>query len=252
MKLTPNARAVFRDQAAGAGRDPLLPARRFYEMFFEDAEGGTAAGPGADGAEQGQEHETPMCGVPYHAADGYIAKLIRHGLRVAICDQTGRGRARAGAAGDRRIVTPGTATESSIVGARTVTWWRSCRARTSGRDLSGRIHGRLLRDHLSLQATPGLRRPGPLRASGGRRPARSKERRLTIPVTQVGLRSSRPAARTNTCPKTSGLNRCAAGLDADDVRIGAAVARSVRQRQPPQTARSRPIAARRQRLRNFL
>src|SRR6266496_881893 len=52
----------------------------FYEMFFEDAE---KAAPLLDlvltARNKGQEHEAPMCGVPYHSADGYIAKLIRHG-----------------------------------------------------------------------------------------------------------------------------------------------------------------------------
>src|SRR5215217_5939690 len=61
----------------------------FYEMFYEDAE---RAAPLLDlvltARGRGQEHEAPMCGVPYHAADGYIAKLIKHGFRVAICEQT--------------------------------------------------------------------------------------------------------------------------------------------------------------------
>jgi DNA mismatch repair protein MutS len=58
-----------------------------------------------------------MCGVPYHSADGYIAKLIRHGLRVAICDQTEDAAEAKGLVRREivRIVTPGTATESSIV-----------------------------------------------------------------------------------------------------------------------------------------
>jgi DNA mismatch repair protein MutS len=90
----------------------------FYEMFFEDAE---KAAPLLDlvltARNKGQEYETPMCGVPYHAADGYIAKLIRHGLRVAICDQTEEASATKGLVRREivRIVTPGTATESSIV-----------------------------------------------------------------------------------------------------------------------------------------
>src|SRR6185503_15598671 len=57
----------------------------FYEMFFEDAE---KAAPLLDlvltARNRGGEYEMPMCGVPYHSADGYIAKLIRSGLRVAI------------------------------------------------------------------------------------------------------------------------------------------------------------------------
>ena len=60
----------------------------FYEMFFEDAV--TAARElqitlTSRNKEKGQA--IPMCGVPYHAADGYIAKLVRKGFRVAICDQ---------------------------------------------------------------------------------------------------------------------------------------------------------------------
>src|SRR3954464_8764440 len=90
----------------------------FYEMFFEDAE---KAAPLLDlvltARNKGQEHEAPMCGVPYHSADGYIAKLIRHGLRVAICDQTEEAAAAKGLVRREivRIVTPGTATESFIV-----------------------------------------------------------------------------------------------------------------------------------------
>ncbi|MCU1245774.1 MAG: mutS-1 [Acidobacteria bacterium] len=90
----------------------------FYEMFFEDAE---KAAPLLDlvltARNRGQEHEAPMCGVPYHSADGYIAKLIRHGLRVAICDQVEEPSAAKGLVRREivRIVTPGTATESSIV-----------------------------------------------------------------------------------------------------------------------------------------
>jgi DNA mismatch repair protein MutS len=90
----------------------------FYEMFFEDAE---KAAPLLDlvltARNKGQEYEAPMCGVPYHSADGYIAKLIRHGLRVAICDQTEDAAQAKGLVRREivRIVTPGTATESSIV-----------------------------------------------------------------------------------------------------------------------------------------
>ena len=90
----------------------------FYEMFFEDAE---KAAPLLDlvltARNKGQEYETPMCGVPYHAADGYIAKLIRNGLRVAICEQTEEAAEAKGLVRREivRVVTPGTATESSIV-----------------------------------------------------------------------------------------------------------------------------------------
>jgi DNA mismatch repair protein MutS len=90
----------------------------FYEMFFEDAE---RAAPLLDlvltARNKGQDHEAPMCGVPYHSADGYIAKLIRHGLRVAICDQVEDPAAAKGLVRREivRVVTPGTATESHII-----------------------------------------------------------------------------------------------------------------------------------------
>jgi DNA mismatch repair protein MutS len=90
----------------------------FYEMFFEDAE---KAAPLLDlvltARNKGQEYETPMCGVPHHAADGYIARLIRHGLRVAICEQADDPAQAKGLVRREivRIVTPGTATDASIV-----------------------------------------------------------------------------------------------------------------------------------------
>lgn len=56
----------------------------FYEMFFDDAKEAAAILDVALTKRQG----TPMCGVPFHAAEGYIAKLIAAGKRVAVCDQT--------------------------------------------------------------------------------------------------------------------------------------------------------------------
>src|ERR1700744_4769912 len=60
----------------------------FYELFFDDAV--TAAREleitlTARNKEKGTA--IPMCGVPYHAADGYISRLLQRGYRVAICDQ---------------------------------------------------------------------------------------------------------------------------------------------------------------------
>src|SRR5207245_2938306 len=90
----------------------------FYEMFFEDAE---KAAPILDlvltSRGKGQEHEAPMCGVPYHAADGYIAKLIKQGFRVALCDQVEDPAVAKGIVKREivRVFTPGTATESALV-----------------------------------------------------------------------------------------------------------------------------------------
>ena len=61
----------------------------FYELFFEDAEAASAALDIAltkRGKHLGED--IPMCGVPVHAAEGYLLTLIRKGFRVAVCEQT--------------------------------------------------------------------------------------------------------------------------------------------------------------------
>mgnify|MGYP002260801883 FL=1 len=56
----------------------------FYEMFFEDAQAGAQLLNLALTARNG----VPMCGLPFHAANGYIARILKAGRKVAICDQT--------------------------------------------------------------------------------------------------------------------------------------------------------------------
>ena len=60
----------------------------FYEMFFDDAK---TASKELDlvltGRDCGQEERAPMCGVPFHSADGYIAKLVSKGYKVSVCEQ---------------------------------------------------------------------------------------------------------------------------------------------------------------------
>src|SRR5256884_1345828 len=56
----------------------------FYELFFEDAKEASAL----LNLALTKRNSVPMCGMPYHAAQNYIAKLIKAGRRVAICDQT--------------------------------------------------------------------------------------------------------------------------------------------------------------------
>ena len=60
----------------------------FYEMFFDDAEKvSKMLDLTLTGRDCGLEKRAPMCGVPYHAADVYIAKLVGMGEKVAICEQ---------------------------------------------------------------------------------------------------------------------------------------------------------------------
>ncbi|MGI4952262.1 MAG: DNA mismatch repair protein MutS [Janthinobacterium lividum] len=104
--------------------DALLFLRMgdFYELFFEDAEAAAAALDIAltrRGEHQGLP--IPMCGVPVHASEAYLARLIRRGFRVAIAEQMENPKTRTGKAPLRRavvrLVTPGTLTEDSLLEA---------------------------------------------------------------------------------------------------------------------------------------
>ena len=83
----------------------------FYEMFFEDAL--TASREleiTLTGKNCGQEEKAPMCGVPYHAVEGYLNKLVSKGYKVAICEQVEDPKQAKGIVKREvvRIVTPGT------------------------------------------------------------------------------------------------------------------------------------------------
>lgn len=109
-------------------RDYLLFYRMgdFYELFFDDAVSASAA---LDIALTKRGHhkgeDIPMCGVPVHAADAYLSKLIEKGFKVAVCEQT-EDPAEAKKRGPKsvvnrqvvRLVTQGTLTEDSLLDAR--------------------------------------------------------------------------------------------------------------------------------------
>ena len=90
----------------------------FYELFFEDA---IVAARELEITLTSRNKEkgvaVPMCGVPYHAAEGYIARLIRKGFRVAICDQMEDPRVAKTLVKREvtRVVSPGTATDSQVL-----------------------------------------------------------------------------------------------------------------------------------------
>ncbi|MFQ6724500.1 MAG: DNA mismatch repair protein MutS [Clostridia bacterium] len=88
----------------------------FYEMFFEDAElVSRELGLTLTGKDCGLEKRAPMCGVPYHAYENYVAKLIAKGYKVAICEQVAPGD---GKVMDRevvRVITPGTVIDESMI-----------------------------------------------------------------------------------------------------------------------------------------
>ena len=90
----------------------------FYEMFYDDAI--TASGVleiTLTGKDCGQEERAPMCGVPFHSAEGYIAKLVKSGYKVAICEQVEDPKEAKGIVKRDviRVVTPGTANLDSAL-----------------------------------------------------------------------------------------------------------------------------------------
>lgn len=90
----------------------------FYEMFFDDAIlVSRELELTLTGRDCGQKERAPMCGVPYHASEGYIGKLVRKGYKVAICEQMEDPKSAKGIVKREivRMVTPGTIIEASML-----------------------------------------------------------------------------------------------------------------------------------------
>ncbi|HTY13134.1 MAG TPA: DNA mismatch repair protein MutS [Candidatus Omnitrophota bacterium] len=116
-EATPMVRQYL--EAKGKHKDAILFFRLgdFYEMFNEDAEAASReldlvlTGRGSD------ENRMPMCGIPYHAAENYIARLIDRGYKVAICEQVEDPKTATGVVKREviRVITPGTVIESNLL-----------------------------------------------------------------------------------------------------------------------------------------
>ena len=126
MSTTATATPAMRQylEAKRQHRDAIVFFRMgdFYEMFYEDALTASRAleltltSRSKDAGGNG----IPMCGVPYHAADGYVARLVRKGFRVAICEQVEDPRTAKGLVKREvvRVVSPGTLTDTAYLEAR--------------------------------------------------------------------------------------------------------------------------------------
>ena len=118
-KLTPMLKQYL--EIKGEHPDAILFYRMgdFYEMFFEDAEIasqilGIAL---TSRSHKDEENKIPMCGVPYHALTGYLAKMVQSGYRVALCEQvedpkTAKGIVRREVV---RVVSPGVTTDEQLL-----------------------------------------------------------------------------------------------------------------------------------------
>src|SRR5262249_48352293 len=121
MSVTPAMRQYL--DAKQQHRDAILLFRMgdFYEMFYEDALVAaralelTLTSRSKDG-----NGSIPMCGVPFHAVDTYIGRLVKKGFRVAICDQVEDPRKAKGIVKREvvRVVSPGTLTDANYLDAR--------------------------------------------------------------------------------------------------------------------------------------
>ena len=90
----------------------------FYEMFYDDAiKASKILEISLTGRNCGQEERAPMCGVPYHSAENYIAKLIKNGLKVAVCEQVEDPKSAKGIVKRDiiRVITPGTANLDAVL-----------------------------------------------------------------------------------------------------------------------------------------
>ena len=118
MKLSPMMQQYM--EIKGKHQDCILFFRLgdFYEMFYEDAKlASKELELTLTGKNCGQEERAPMCGVPFHSADTYIAKLVEKGYKVAICEQVEDPKFAKGIVKREvtQIVTPGTVTSQAML-----------------------------------------------------------------------------------------------------------------------------------------
>src|SRR5919197_785299 len=116
-------------------RQPLR-VRDFYEMFYEDA---LVAARALELTLTSRSKDSngggiPMCGVPFHSIDGYIARLVKKGFRVAICDQGEDPRKAKGIVKREvvRVVSPGTLTDAHYLDAREPAFLMALASTSSG------------------------------------------------------------------------------------------------------------------------
>lgn len=120
-KLTPMMRQYLEIKEQHKNALLMFRLGDFYELFGEDAVMASGIlGITLTARNKGKENEVAMCGVPYHAAENYIAKLTRAGKNVAICDQLTEPAAgvKIVERGVVRIITPGTTLNDSVLDAR--------------------------------------------------------------------------------------------------------------------------------------
>ena len=117
-QLSPMMRQYFEIKADYPDTILMFRVGDFYEMFFDDAKlVSKELELVLTGKDCGQEERAPMCGVPFHAADNYISRLVARGYKVAVCEQaedpaTAKGLVKREVI---RVITPGTTFDSAVL-----------------------------------------------------------------------------------------------------------------------------------------
>jgi len=116
---TPMMRQYLEVKAAHPDAILFFRLGDFYEMFFDDAlKASQVLGITLTARAKGDD-KIPMCGVPYHAARGHVARLLEHGFKVAICDQVEEpGKTGIVRREVTRVVTPGTVFDEQLLDPR--------------------------------------------------------------------------------------------------------------------------------------
>ena len=135
VKLTPMMERYLEVKRENPGALLLFRMGDFYELFYEDAE--TAAkilGLTLTSRDKASSNPIPMAGFPYHALQAHLQKLIRAGLRVAICDQVEDPKQAKGMVRREvtQVVTPGTLTDDSLLDPRANNFLASLHAGRTG------------------------------------------------------------------------------------------------------------------------
>ena len=116
--LTPLMRQYREIKRAYEGAIVFFRVGDFYEMFYEDAEEASRLlSIALTSRDKSSATPVPLCGVPYHAATAYIAKLLKAGRTVALCDQVEDPKLAKGLVRREvvRLYTPGTLTDAELL-----------------------------------------------------------------------------------------------------------------------------------------
>ncbi len=123
-KITPLMQQYFEIKHAYQDALVLFQVGDFYELFFEDAkQAASFLGIALTSRGKNKGEPIPLCGVPVHALDHYLCKLVKGGFKVAICDQLEE--ARPGSIvrrGVKQVLTPGTLTDEKLLDARSASY----------------------------------------------------------------------------------------------------------------------------------